>query len=280
MYNNKRMKLKHVLIILLVLALSAGVCVYNAFRVNPFQISVREEILESDLIPAKAEGSRIVYFSDLLYETENKEDTKKLVEKINAFDPDLIVFGGDLTAKRLSPGETEELTKILSGLRSNGKYAVPGEEDLNNREQNVRILNDASFQILEDRNARVFLNEGAAINLVGVSPDLRKEDHSNAFEGLTMNTFTLVCVHYPDQFSGLPFEKGGYVLAGHSLGGQVYFPVISLFTRSEGAVTYLRGKQFRNDTTLDITNGLGMRKEKVRFLADREFVVYRLTRGS
>ena len=66
------------------------------------------------------------------------------------------------------------------------------------------------------------------------------------------------------------------MLSGHSLGGQIYLPIISLFTRNEGCKKYYTGKITKNGKTLDITNGVGRIHNNARFLADSEIVLYRL----
>ena len=66
------------------------------------------------------------------------------------------------------------------------------------------------------------------------------------------------------------------MLSGHSLGGQVYIPLINLFYRPEGAINYYHGKYNNGNTILDITNGIGTINKNIRLFADAEIVTYKL----
>ena len=124
--------------------------------------------------------------------------------------------------------------------------------------------------------ARVYINKDNYFNVIGV----RNENLDSVFESIPLTTFNLVVSHYPDNFEKINKTKSDYVLASHSMGGQIYIPIINLFYRPEGAKTYYHGKYLEDGLTLDITNGIGMTKRKARFLADSEIVIYRLTTGS
>ena len=278
------MKIKRILAIILVLLLVTGLCLVNAFLVNPKQVTIREEIWTSDKFREDIDGWNVAFFSDLCYGSYSGiEHAEKAQKLINDFQPEVVLFGGDLLLQgsELSEEEEEALISCLKGMSARyGKYAVLGDRDLSSEEQKEKvtsILQAAGFRILSGNSGRVYAGKDSYINIVGIDP-MSEEQCSSAFEGVNTLNYTIVLTHCPDIFYSLPKDKCDSVLSGHSLGGQVYLPVISFFNRDEGCRNYYRGKITLGNTVMDITNGLGMAKEKVRFLADSEVVFYQLKR--
>ena len=108
------------------------------------------------------------------------------------------------------------------------------------------------------------------------SPALAQEKQSYAELFTDTAHYSIAAVHYPDTFAELENCSIDLCLAGHSLGGQIYIPVVNMFRRDYGCQQYYRGKTNRNGTVLDITNGIGRRKTDARLWADAELVFYKL----
>ena len=249
---------------------------YNGFNVNPHDLKVREETIVSSKIDDGLDGTLIAYFCDLHYGHNIKEeDLDKLVEKINAFDPDIIIFGGDL----LSNDEDIDTGYLLNKLKEldarYGKYTVLGDEDhLNGMSES--ILKEANFTMLTNTNGKIYI-DGSFINLLGVDSLINGDpDIESAYEGVNPSYYTFVISHCPDFAEQLHADKSDYILSGHSLGGPVYIPVINYFYRPEGADEYYRGKHYLSGTVLDISNGVGTINKDIRMFADAEIVLYKL----
>ena len=258
--------------ILIVLAL----LLINAFMINPHQIQVREEVIKSTKIDDKADGLLIAFFSDLHYGHNFKEDDlDKLVSKMNAFSPDIIIFGGDLLSD-MESGDLEVLKEGLGSLKAGyGKYAVLGDKDVLNA-QSEDILRETNFTILQNKNEKIYV-DGAFINIVGVDPSVNGDpDTVIAYEGVNPVYYTFAVSHCPDIASTLQLDKTDYILSGHSLGGPVYLPVINYFYRPLGAEKWFHGKNWVSGTKLDISNGAGTINKDIRLFADAEIVLYKL----
>lgn len=269
---NKDM-LKKIVIILLCLSLAAFAAYYNATHINTRQLTVREETIYSAKIDDDIDGLLVAYFTDLYFGEFSKEnELSGLIDRINAFQPDLILFGGDLA---VAAGDRDQLLTELSKLNATyGKYAVCGELD---DERNQTILQEAGFILLKNDHNTIDIDRNSFLNLVGINDLLQgNPDPVSAFAGTDSTRYTIVLSHCPDIFGELNSYQFDYLLSGHSRGGQVYLPIISLFMRPEGAKKYYRGKTTSGSKTLDISNGVGRSKTDARLFADSEIVLYTL----
>ena len=87
--------------ILFVIILSLGIVFYSKY-VGVKGLIVKEYRIESNILTKNFSGLKIVHFSDLLYKsTVDRDDIKKLINKINTLRPDIIVFTGDLINKNV-----------------------------------------------------------------------------------------------------------------------------------------------------------------------------------
>ena len=267
---------KKILLIVVALFISGFLIYFNTTKVNPFQLKIRDEVIVSPKINNKIDGLLIGYFSDVRFnELDNEELFLKAVNALKDFKPDVIIFGGDMFSISPSESDLEKVRLALSDLKPRyGKYAVLGELDRKYIEQITQLYEDTNIIILDNDNVLIGLDNDSFINLIGL--DLN-HDHQSCFSGINSDYYTLVCGHYPDSFDEISDYPFDYMLAGHSLGIQLNIPLVNLFTRDEGFEIYAHGKTIRNGHTLDITNGVGMKERKARFLSDGEIVFYRLS---
>lgn len=268
---NKTNRNIYIALILIICLALAGL---NAYSINTHQLKVRQEYLKNPKINEDLDGKLIAYFTDLKYGSLVDDNIlDKIKNKINDFKPDIIIFGGDLISSEINKEDEERLIDFLKDIDCEyGKYAIIGDKD-NDEVINYYHLGD--FNILDNISERIYIDSKNYFNLVGLNT--RNIDITKAYEDVNLNNFTLCISHYPDNFNKLPYERTDYVLSGHSLGGQVYLPLINLFNRQEGNKNHIKGKHIKNNTTLDISNGIGFENKKVRFLADSEIVFYKLT---
>lgn len=267
-----------IIIGILVSILFILLCIYNMTVTNTTDIKVREETITSSKIDSNIDGLIVAYFSDLHYGTyTNKDDLALIKEKINNIDPDIIIFGGDLIDKAIDGNSQADLTNTLKSLNAKyGKYAVLGDKDHEYSEQVSSILDESDFKLITNTNNRIYIN-GSFIELIGIDSSVSGlPDVTSAYEGTNSIYYTFVVSHCPDIFDSLDLSKTDYVLSGHTLGGQVYIPLINLFYRPSGALNYYHGKYIQNGVTLDITNGIGTMKNDIRLFADAEIVIYKL----
>lgn len=278
--------LKKVLFLALGLALFISICVINATCINTNQLRARQESIETDKLQENSPDILIAFFSDLHYGTFIDNDfLDKTINKINDYSPDIILFGGDLIDNYIINGiNDEDKDYLIASLKSlnakYGKYAVYGNHDADatwSCSDIAEILIAADFKVLDNSNATININ-GNNVNLVGINSIIFDNDAlNNAFRGIDQNDYTFVFTHYPDMFDYISDQSFDYMLSGHSHGGQLYIPIISLFNKELGCQEYFKGKTTKYDKTLDITSGVGRTRYNARLLADAEVVMYRLS---
>lgn len=262
---------KKIIVIVTSLIIVIAACIINATIFNTKQLQTRQVILKSEKINEESSDLLIAYFSDLHYGTYIDNDfLENVINKINDYKPDVIIFGGDLL-DNINEENKVYLTDVLKTLDAEyGKYAILSDQDKLNKTDITKILIDANFKTINDTNASININN-STINIVGVDTNFVE-----AFHGINSNNYTLVVGHYPDLFDDIIDYDFDYMLAGHSHGGQIYIPLINYFFRKEGCQKYYHGKYQEDNKTLDITNGVGRTDSNARFLADAEIVLYRL----
>jgi len=269
--NIKKKFISFIVIVIILMILT----VVKAFMINSHDLKVREERLSSNKIDSNLDGLIVCYFCDLNYGSNiTNQDIENIQEPINNFKPDIILFGGDLLIDNSI--DNSVVLSLMSNIKAKyGKYAVLGEEDLNNN-TTKSILEESDFVILDNNNRKLYL-DGSFINLVGISPNVGSDlDIITTYEGVNPNYYTITICHYPDTFERLDNSKTDYVLSGHTLGGPVYIPLVNLLYRPTNGEIYFKGKQTKDGLTLDISDGLGTKQTDVRMFSDFEVVFYKL----
>ncbi len=99
-----------------------------------------------------------------------------------------------------------------------------------------------------------------------------------AMKNVNENEFNILVTHCPDAVSksGINLEYINLAMAGHSLGGQIYLPIIGSIYTEEGATAYNRGQYDINGSKLYVSNGLGTTKIDMRLMTPPQILVFRL----
>nr|MCR4701659.1 metallophosphoesterase [Bacteroidaceae bacterium] len=95
-----------------------------------FRSEVTTLDFESESVPGAFDGYKIVQISDLHLDgwKGNSEHLKKRIDEINAINPDLVCFTGDLVS--LSPSEIDGFKPILKELKAkDGVISILGNHD-------------------------------------------------------------------------------------------------------------------------------------------------------
>ena len=253
----------------------------NATKANPNQLSVREEKIRSKKINEDLDGFLIAYFSDMNYgEFFDEQKLERLVKTVNDFDPDVIIFGGDLLDEIETPMSQEERDKLEEGLDSlearYGKFAVLGDEDMRSREKVTNILEEAHFTVLNNETRVIGVSFTSRINIIGLENVKNGDPDPGIIAGVDTSAYSFVISHCPDLFEEVKEYEVDYMCAGHSRNGQVYIPLINFFYRDVGCQKYYRGRSTKKNTTLDISNGIGQNGYNARLNSDPEIVLYKL----
>ena len=270
-----------------------GYILYGAFfGTENFQI--RETTILSKDLPKGFENYRIVQISDI-HCGSWAGDTKalqKAVDLINAQEPDLIVFTGDLVNNIAT--ELDEFMPVLSQLKAkDGVYSVLGNHDYamyipwespEKKEQNLIALKqkqaDMNWILLNNRHVKLYQN-GDSLALIGVEncgrpPFPNYAKFPEAMEG-TEGMFKILLSHDPSSWRRevLPETDIQLTLSGHTHAMQTkifgFSPAVWVYPEYEGL--YTEGKQM-----LYVNIGLGHLMYPLRLGAWPEITLLTLKR--
>ncbi len=245
-------------------------------------------------LPDALSGLRIAQISDLHIGMQLRAPLlRRLIERVNALDADLIVITGDIFD--FDPRYIEEGCRELAALSArHGVYAVLGNHDVYTGADAVAkgLEQFTSIQLLRDAWTAIEV-EGGAFALAGVEDPGRgwneRDSTHDALEGLAADIppelARVLLIHRPSWF--LQAARLGFplALAGHTHGGQIALPGPARHHNVSRLISrWTRGLFRDNDTgaLLYVNRGLGVAGPPVRLNCSREISLLRLVtpRGS
>ena len=237
-------------------------------NVNRMEISVKD-------LPKEFDGYKIVLFSDAhvgSFTGWQKSLLKRDIDTINAQQPDVIFFAGDLQDQR--PSELYPVQDILSSLKArDGVFSVLGNHDYGdyidadpaikaaNKREIVSKQRQFGWKPLNNEHA-VIQRGGARLVVAGVENDairgeaIRRHDLPKALDGIKEDDCVILLQHDPSLWrqETLPNSQVQLTLSGHTHGGQVslFGFRATQFTAKEDYGLYREG-----DRQLYVTCGIG-----------------------
>jgi len=209
-----------------------------------------------------------------------------LVEMINEQQPDAIFILGDYIISNVVGGTyraPDEFIPILSRLSAPiGVFSVIGNHDW--REDGhalIKELQQANIVVLENEAAQLNWH-GTSINLIGIADDgTQHPDLQSVLQkhlDLTSD-IQILMTHNPGIYLDLIEEnKPTLMLAGHTHGGQVNFPIYGrVFVATRAPKSWAHGWTQTKNGPLLVTSGVGTSIFPVRFNQPPEFVLLSLT---
>lgn len=190
-----------------------------------------------------------------------------------AFEPDLLLLGGDFVSVRAS--YIDRLAPLLTEIRAPlGKLAVLGNHDLRaDRATVLRALTDAGIRVLDNEWLRL-PEPFDDVTICGISDAMRGNPRADlALDGASGTR--LVLMHSPEGLRAIGDRSFDLALCGHTHGGQIVLPwgkplVMHggpLNRRYTSGLFSLDGKEARR---LLVTNGVGCSTAPVRVFAAPE----------
>lgn len=262
--------------VLIVIAAALLVGGYARF-VEPNLLRTNHETISTD---GKTGPLTVVFFTDTHFGSQySPQNLTRIVEKINAADPDLVFFGGDFFDTYWQDAElldlsmiSEELSKIQADL---GKYAVWGNHDRGGGASQIyeQTLEAGGFTVLN--NQWVSIPE-ENLTIAGVDDALLGTPSLN-LEGAPEDGFTILLSHEPDLITELSMESVDWVLSGHSHGGQVRLPFLTEKILPPGSQQFFKGWYIWEQADLFVSSGIGTTQLPVRLGNIPEICVFELT---
>jgi len=256
--------------------LSIGIITYGSFEAKSPKAETL--VLKTKKLPPGVNSFRIVQISDIHFSTINGVSlARKIVEKIESLDPDILVSTGDLTDRGLN--EKERVIDLFKGLKAPyGKYAATGNHEFyTGINRATEFTESAGFKMLRNEGIEV----AGLVNIVGVDDPAAKRFglDANVSESALLGKFsnkklTILLKHRPmlsEKSKGL-FDLQ---LSGHLHKGQIFpFSLITslLFPYHDGLFK-LEGHSY-----LYVSRGTGTWGPPVRFLARPEITLIEFRR--
>lgn len=247
------------------------VFVFDLFLAYENKTVIKTEIcVTSEKIPESFDSFRIVQISDL-HNTEFGFRNKRLIEKIKAAEPDIIVLTGDIL-DMYRPRVSVALTLGRELVSVAPTYFVTGNHDVKavGREELLSGFEESGVTVMRNKNI-LLEKDGESILLTGIDDpkfldDTRQgtdeENTENVLRMLTENQddkFKILLAHRPEMIK--VYESCGIdlVLSGHAHGGQINIPGKGgLIAPGQGWFPeYYKGLYTVGDTRMVVSRGLG-----------------------
>lgn len=244
-------------------------------------------------IPKLRRTKHIVLISDVhIGKALGREFLSRVVARINALEPDMVVIVGDLVDDRIGNvrGDLEPLRELQS---REGVYYVAGNHEYYHGVRSItryveglgiRVLHNTSLE-LED------VNLAGVSDLAGLRFGVLKPDLESARRNLNADKPSILLAHQPKFVRKHDVSDFDLVLCGHTHAGQV-FPLSLIVWIDQryihGLYTLPRRKAQQIEsseaveskeprtTQLYVSSGVGFWGPAIRFLAPSEIVSLRL----
>lgn len=226
-------------------------------------IQIKEYSIINNKIPESFKGFKVVHFSDLKYgSTTDQKYLKKLVNKINELNPDIIIFTGDLVSSnyKLTDNDKKSIIENLNKLDPKiDIYSIRGDNDIN--ETYNSIITQTKIIEINNLNKLIYYKGDTPIMLIGLDDSINgNQSLDMAFNYEENNYYKILIAHEPDTYEKIKDKNIDLFLAGHSLNGQVRLPFIGSIYTPTGAKKYYDAKYKIDNTEIYISNGLGTSK--------------------
>lgn len=277
--------IRNFFILFLILILLAGGCVFYAFKIEPFRLKLHQFTLTE-----KQDGTvpyKIVQISDLHIKKDfTAKELRRIVDKINSQNPDLVIFTGDLYDNYAVYRDNENVISELSNITARyGKIAIWGNRDYGGgaSRQYASIMESAGFILLKNDALLVPLEGDSSIRFTGLDDSmLGKPLLPGAAD--TASDYEILLTHEPDVVEKYSTDNYDIILSGHSHGGQVNIPFLPRLNETAVGATALSTKysggmyslSSDNETRLYVNTGIGTTHISARFGVVPEIAVFQI----
>jgi len=243
-----------------------------------FQLEMNQLTLALDRLPAPLAGLSIAQLSDLHMSGRIGIDYfHEVVDRTNALSPDLIVITGDIVDSAVC---LDWIPQTLGRLQARlGVYVILGNHDLSVDIDRLRATIEQSgltnlggrSQRLEVAGETILIAGNELPWLAAADSSLHERDATD-----TEYSFRILLSHAPDQIRWARRRGFDLMLAGHTHGGQICFPVIgAVLAPSIFGTKYACGLFYEEPTLLHVSRGTsGL--TPVRYLCRPEISLLRL----
>jgi predicted MPP superfamily phosphohydrolase len=255
--------------------------------IEPRQLDIVEQTIISPNIPKGFHGTKILQFSDThLGLSYNLEMLRHLTEKMNALNPDIVLFTGDLIDIPNQYAYIDKVAPVLKTIKAPlGKFSIFGNHDHGGYGTEIykQIMHESAFTLLVNEVVQIRLLDNSYIVIGGLDDALLgKPSYGSTLSQLSEDVFSIMMVHEPDVAQELALYPVNLQLSGHSHGGQIQIPFYGPLITPPLSTLYREGMYTigQTDMQLYVNRGLGTTRLPFRFLAKPEVTLFTLKRTS
>lgn len=236
--------LKRIFVFLLLLIVAAAGCIFYAFKIEPYRVTVNEYTLNEE--SAGKEHLKVVQFSDVHIKGDfTYEDMDKVVERINEQDADIVLFTGDLYDNYAQYNDDENIIAELQKIEARyEKIAIWGNRDCGGGAANAydSIMERGGFTLLQNENWYVTLDSGKSILFTGLDDALLGSPSMPDDTKIYESDYEILLSHEPDNVDNYMNYDYDISLSGHSHGGQINIPFLPFVNEMALTATALSSK--------------------------------------
>jgi len=254
---------------------------YYICFVIPNRLDVNEYEFEVPFWNEELSKLKIVFFSDTHTDGffGKLERLEKVIETINAQNPDIIFYGGDMLRGKVSSSlKVDDVAAVFKKLKSKyGIYCVYGNHDWYFGKTKIQnAFKSSGLIFLENRNLKINTEYGSFWVAFFADYTTRFIDNNATFRGIPENAPCIALSHSPDAVVDAP-KKFAIMLSGHTHGGQVKLPFLGfLIVPSEYGQKFALGLHEYDNKYVFTTNGVGTAMIPARFPYNPEICVIKL----
>ncbi len=224
------------------------------------QLSIHEKTLVASRLAKPLDGLRITHLSDLhLTGQLSQSFYEEIVRQANAWPADIVAITGDIVEKAAC---LDWIEPTLGRLQARyGVFFVLGNHELRiKNEPLVRRTLTAAGLIDLGGHSLTISHQDAPIELGGnelpwFSPAANFPDRPFVDGG--QRPFRILLTHSPDQLAWARRHDCDLMLAGHTHGGQVQFPVVGpILSPSRHGSRFASGTFYYQPTLMHVSRGL------------------------
>ncbi len=208
-----------------VIATSLGATAYGLTEAS--MPAMEQVTVTNDQLPDAFVGLKIALVTDLhVGPVRDANFTRRVVDAVNAQEPDLVVLGGDLV-----DGTVEHAGEHLDPIREFdaplGVLAVSGNHEFISQQPTEWMNYWETLGVKVLRNDRVELTRGAdTITVAGINDPMGEgsdaPDVAKALDGDDPDGYTILLAHQPKQAEDAQGRDVDLQLSGHTHGGQLW----------------------------------------------------------
>ena len=245
---------------------AAGLALYSG-EIARHELDIVNRPIAITNLPTAFHGYRIVQISDIhLDEYTEPFFLERIVHKVNALAPDLVLLTGDFITHGsltfIAGGHAiRRCAEILTTLTAPLRYAVLGNHDVTfNAAVVTNALTAHGTPVLVNQNLPIERN-GARLWLCGVDDPGTSHPNLDLAIPDKPDGPVLLMAHEPDYADDVIAHPRGHLvdlmLAGHSHGGQVRLPFIGPLILPPMGLKYPEGLYRFNQMQLYVNRGIG-----------------------